>query len=171
MINTKSETEELLDPTDLIKAQTLYIHELSNILKTDWDGSFAWPDKSFIFCTSGLISLQTLLVVFQVVSLIESLNHSQNYQKNSFFSGRLKNKIFCRYIWLLEKRSSFNRFIITTITITTHLSIFSQVTDTDKLLANLMVELVPLLTSTSLAMSLILTSSWLIWLCLFLASR
>ena len=71
----------------------------------------------------------------------------------------------------LEKRWSFDRFIITTITIATNLSILSQVSDADEFSANLVMELVPLPTSTSSAMSLKLTSSWLIWLWSFWASR
>ena len=35
IINAKSETKELLDPTDLTRAQTLCIHKLSTVVKTN----------------------------------------------------------------------------------------------------------------------------------------
>ena len=42
-------------------------------------GALRGPTRTSFLCALGLTSLQTLLVVIQVVPLTESLNHSQNY--------------------------------------------------------------------------------------------
>ena len=92
-------------------------------------------------------------------------------KRNSSFSRVSGDQIFCKYVWLLGKRWSFDRFITTTNTISTNLNILEQVPDADKFLVDLVVELVLLLISASSAMFLRLTGFWLIWLWFFWVLR
>ena len=52
MINAKSETKELLNPTDLTRDQTFCIYESLTVIKTDEDGGLAWARQELKFLLS-----------------------------------------------------------------------------------------------------------------------
>ena len=104
------------------------------------------------------------------MSSTESLNNSQKLLRGThlFPEWWVVRYPICIIDFLESDLLTVSSF---TITIATNLSIFSQIFNADKFSADLVVELVLLPTSAFLAMSLKLTSSWLIWLWLFWALR
>ena len=105
-----------------------------------------------------------------MLTLIESLNNGPKLLREThLFLEYVEEKYpIGTFDFLIDDLSTVSS---STITIATNLNILSQVFEAYKFMATLIVELVPLPTSASLAMYLTLTSCWLIWLSLFWALR